>query len=784
MSSCRTVQVTVNVYDLNYVPLASDIAISGVLNTDSVVAGTTLTSTQRVVDTLTITVDKTGYDQYSNSFKVYYGADGNLEPIVLNVIMFADASYVADIKTFLTNFCAPVTRVKTNIPSGDTYEFTVTMNRQAEWTADWEYPVATPVGTGVDIQIPLGAVGLKTVKHIVASVDDPLISCNANDVFVLQNLNVKVCYSQCLVEILDEDDNVMCSSPSCADPYDMSEGGFTCCNGGVEKTRKFVFVNNDDFDITIDPGCTPSMFSEIIGADAAVFQIFTIQDYNVVAGGQYEVHVQFLPNQDCTCGLKTAEIQIVAQQDANIGIGTCCSFTYGITGNIQNKELSLSDSGTVQLLAAVGDCVTGVITVSNDGCANLKLPTLTVVAEGSCLELNVPITYEYDPVQLAALPLDADGDPYLSPAPSSDPTSIDILVTYCPSVEQNGCCPIINVIGECNTEILTGCYNAVVPPSCLEFLILPCDKLKLSVPDSAETIDEEPAVECVTPGIDLRFSGNAFFPPCNLSGCDGFPCELVIEWENLTTGDTIAAQTFDPGTFNYSVTPTWEYTLQFPSAGIWQATVTARWCNTEETCTKKYTVCHDIAITRLKCHLRRININTPVAQNIIVVVESVYGTFSQNYSFNTSQQTYVDVTLPGDDAYRVTITFEADGTQKIVYIDEICGLAECYREMVLKIMCSDVADPCCTNCDPEEVEKRKKLRYMITQVMALFLSVTSLIHRDTMSYIGVWEDDDCRQASQQEIAELIEALKKAIMRCGVCDDSIASQITSSGCQNC
>jgi len=776
-----TINIRVNLFDKTYavLPGGATIVVDGVLNPadTSAATATTFTSVQRIQDSITVTVTKAGFATYTEVIQNHYGADGNLEDIVFNVIMFATATLAADLITFIDSNCPPVTRIKGDDPAGDEYFFVVTMNNSASWTTDWEYPVATPIGTGPTITWQFGTPGIKTMQVITDIGGGHISDCSYS--FILYDRDVKVCYAQELVRIDDSLDQVICTGDACTFPFDMSLGLEDCCKMDPREF-KFIFKNLGDFPITIDPvDCLP-----LSNASGINFDLVSISDFTVFPQGEYTVTVSFDPEVACSCVGLSSTITISLIEDG--AGGECCNFTFQVIGTIVDKEFTLSLE-TVQLLSAVDECVQAISTLTNSGCANLKVPTLILHADASCLELNIPMTYDYDAAQLAALPLDGDGDPYLAPA-----ATIDIIFEYCPVIAQDGCCPVLDAVGECNTMVITACYRSIVPPSCLEFPILPCDSIRLSVPDDAiEVIADELTVTSVTPLIDLRIQGNAFFPQCADCGDPDLPCELLVDFENLTTGETLATITFDPDTFNYANTPIWNSIIQFPTAGIWEVTVTAHWCGQELICKKQFTVCHDVSVTRIECHKRRVAITTTIPLWVTVLVESVNGAYTESYVFYTGSISYIDIQLPADDAYRLTINYYAfedldvpiDTTQ-VIYIDEICGLSECFREMVIKILCNET-DPCCESCNAEEKVKQEKLRYMVNQIMALFLSLTAIIHKDTMAYLGIWEDDACRESNQQDISTLIEALKAAIERCGVCEESIATNVTTAqGCQNC
>ena len=87
--------------------------------------------------------------------------------------------------------------------------------------------------------------------------------------------------------------------------------------------------------------------------------------------------------------------------------------------------------------------------------------------------------------------------------------------------------------------------------------------------------------------------------------------------------------------------------------------------------------------------------------------------------------------------------------------------------LVNSVLCHEF-DPCCDNCDIKEIEKAKRQRLSINQIISLQGTLLALIHTEQIDYLGVMDMQSDRFSKVSEISALLDKIKAILERCGLC----------------
>lgn len=107
-----------------------------------------------------------------------------------------------------------------------------------------------------------------------------------------------------------------------------------------------------------------------------------------------------------------------------------------------------------------------------------------------------------------------------------------------------------------------------------------------------------------------------------------------------------------------------------------------------------------------------------------------------------------------------------------------CRITACMSALVDELMCNDW-DPCCSNCDNDAIEARKKQRLTLNELGALYGFAMAYIHADRINYLGVNGISADRFNELNRIQNLLDKLNDIIIRCDICRGALSTSTTSS-----
>lgn len=303
------------------------------------------------------------------------------------------------------------------------------------------------------------------------------------------------------------------------------------------------------------------------------------------------------------------------------------------------------------------------------------------------------------------------------------------------------------------------------------------------------SINGELNPSCASIGQDALINVYASFPALAAgsgSGSGGCTQTVRIEFQNLSTGETVIDTTFDWADLGSLTPPQLSILQPLTEFGKYYLKVTLDDCGNELICEKNLDVCFEISIDKQDCYKYRFFDTTDYSNytddSIIhtVTVKDTDGTYQQTYTTDITNSEYVDIVFPHDGIYTVEVANEVTGTVKTYIVYELCALMECYRALVLKVLCNE-DDPCCENCDPNKKEKLKQDRAELNKLVALYITLFAFVQKDKINYQGIFTVNDERQLQLEYISGIMDQINIITARCGECEQV---KINSKPCRSC
>lgn len=213
-------------------------------------------------------------------------------------------------------------------------------------------------------------------------------------------------------------------------------------------------------------------------------------------------------------------------------------------------------------------------------------------------------------------------------------------------------------------------------------------------------------------------------------------------------------------------------------------------------------------IYQIACHSFRVDYSSlPTTLNIAISVWNLDMTerISCLIIPAGSTDTYADVTTPTDGVYIIEYGYQLDQTSTNCDINyeemfvqypvyDFCNALVCYNALVQILLCNEL-DPCCRNCDPDFIEKRKIYREELNKMMALMFQLYALLNIEQLDFVGyniiyqqisqnVYEPFSIdRNLILDRIQDVIEKLSEITGRCGDCDGP-RENLSNKPCTNC
>jgi hypothetical protein len=186
------------------------------------------------------------------------------------------------------------------------------------------------------------------------------------------------------------------------------------------------------------------------------------------------------------------------------------------------------------------------------------------------------------------------------------------------------------------------------------------------------------------------------------------------------------------------------------------------------------------------------------------------GTFVSYTELDPADGLCVDITVTEQGTYIVGIrdkpvldtatghTIISNYTSFLV-IYEYCQLMHCARYLIDQILCSN--DPCaeiCNPCDTTSILRQQNARTELNKLMAMFLTLMSMIHAERIKYLDIYSYDATRADFISKIGAYMIKVLEVSIRCGICtsssvaasDNAVFQQVITtstsrtSGCTEC
>lgn len=264
--------------------------------------------------------------------------------------------------------------------------------------------------------------------------------------------------------------------------------------------------------------------------------------------------------------------------------------------------------------------------------------------------------------------------------------------------------------------------------------------------------------------------------PCLPQKCRRF---TKITLTNTDSSDVIVETTIEDINSNFVNVLNWIYNIV--DLGNYTLEVTSYDCLSSKTCTYNFNVCYNYSLKKTGCHTYRLEDNqvTPTKVNTVTIT-NIDNTYNTILTFDTQYSNFVDIVLPGDGIYTVTVTNNLVPPDSVTFpIYDFCDLYKCYKKLFLDVYCNDT-DPCCNLCNSQQLEEYRKKRYELEKLLALAGTLFAYIFKNTIDAYGVMILTGAEEMSLTEINVLYNRVKQIIDRCGECSKIIVNK----PCTNC
>lgn len=323
---------------------------------------------------------------------------------------------------------------------------------------------------------------------------------------------------------------------------------------------------------------------------------------------------------------------------------------------------------------------------------------------------------------------------------------------------------IFFILGDWTSGFLAGATFFVSSSTCNNGLYIVVN----SVFDGTYTqIFVTAAIPCTTADGIITISANSCSP------------SVVLNVVNTDTGLVLYnfAYPVSPGGFVYE-----SVNLILTDYGTHEITITACDCFGCVVCTYILDTCAQFKICKNACYDYTIidyDVTTPKINTITIT--NLDGSYTMVYTMDTSITTQLSIVLPADGIYTVTITNNLTDDEAVYNIVELCALNECFKSLILEIMCNE-KDPCCKECDDMTLRKQAALRFEMNKIVALYFMLQALLKRHYIDFTGVFIGDSCSSQDLKDINNAFMTLNELTRRCGKCQQSVSPSVKP--CTNC
>lgn len=354
----------------------------------------------------------------------------------------------------------------------------------------------------------------------------------------------------------------------------------------------------------------------------------------------------------------------------------------------------------------------------------------------------------------------------VTPSPVIIPAGATALIDmeYTPTAVEEGSCQLV-VEGPCTTQTCNICYRGINVPACPHFNI--CITGPTCAPD------------CIKPGDVISFNLGGTITP------SAYPTTVTFSVINQVTNQTVFTQTYpvEDDTDLDAIL----INLFAGDPGKYCAEVCIPGCNTKRVLC--FDVCQPFDIYKDKCN--HWHVHRPTKCMVEEFVVSVYEFGDKTHPivndviWDISQDNTFEFEVPGDGIY--VFEMKDPETGEVMYsfsAFETCGIQECFKILMDKIMCS-CSDPCCKKCDGSVKEHREFARMTLNQLMPLYFTYLGMARRNELYTDGMQLISDDQMSFLHDASKTLEKIRDIIMDCGcLCPEQKNTATNRGGCSTC
>lgn len=183
-------------------------------------------------------------------------------------------------------------------------------------------------------------------------------------------------------------------------------------------------------------------------------------------------------------------------------------------------------------------------------------------------------------------------------------------------------------------------------------------------------------------------------------------------------------------------------------------------------------LCPFTDLTKIACYeyllYRPSGLTVPAVGTIYdVVLTNLDESLTVTYEWDVYTYDSIRLMLPEDGVYLLVITNQADALDTYSFpIYEFCQLEYCFRNLVLKLWCTDALTPCCDDCDENATKQALAIRAYLNKIIALMGSLLAYVYSDRIAFLGINCADSCRQLDMTKISNLLTKINETTKECG------------------
>lgn len=339
-----------------------------------------------------------------------------------------------------------------------------------------------------------------------------------------------------------------------------------------------------------------------------------------------------------------------------------------------------------------------------------------------------------------------------------------IEIEYTPTGTEEGTCEI-QITGPCGTKSCNICYSSISVPSCPHFNI--CITGPSCAPD------------CIKPGEVVSF---------NLGGSitlSAYPTVVTFNVVNQVTQEVVFSANYPVN--NDSELDDILINIIAGEPGKYCAEVCLPGCNTKRVLC--FDVCQPFDIYKDSCNHWHVHRPSKCSIEEYTVLIYPFGDKSNpivdNVNWDISQDNTFEFEVDNDGIY--IFEMKDPDTDEVVYsfaAFETCGIQECFKILMDKIMCS-CADPCCKRCDGSPNEHKEFARMTLNQLMPLYFTYLGMARRNELYTVGMQLISDDQNCFLHDATHTLEKIRDIIMDCGcLCPEQKNTATNRGGCLSC